>query len=117
MTRNDVTETIVGRYADIYDFADGQLEIRWKGLFLPYVSFDKDQCVSHTAIVENKRLGAALAFIKAQQDAGLPPPRVKTHSEAGGYRRTGRKPGRRSFLAPKPEPVPTNATVLGALKG
>ena len=120
-----MTEAIVGRCVDIYDFADGQLEIRWKGLSLPYVSFDKDQRVSHTAIVENKRLGAALALIKAQQDARLPPPRVKTNSEAGGYRRTGRKPGRRSFLAPKPEPVPmttvpselANATVLGAVKG
>src|SRR5262249_61844130 len=26
LTRNDVTEAIVGRYVDIYDFADGQLE-------------------------------------------------------------------------------------------
>ena len=102
LTRNDVTETIVGRYVDIYDFADGQLEIRWKGLSLPYVSFDKDQRLSHAAIVENKRLGATLAFIKVQRDAGLPSPRVKTNSEASGYRRTGRKPGRRSFLAPKP---------------
>ena len=124
LTRNDVTEALVGRYVDIYDFADGQLEVRWKGISLPYVSFDKDQRVSHSAIVENKRLGAALAFIKAQQDAGLPPPRVKTNSEAGGYRPNGRKPGRRTFLAPKePVPMPTrptraaHATVLGAVKG
>jgi hypothetical protein len=33
--------------------------------------------VSHTAIVENKRLGHALAFIKAQQDPKHVP-KVKT---------------------------------------
>ena len=125
LTRNNVSEAIVGRYADIYDFADGQLEVRWKGVSLPYVPIAKDQRVGHTAIVDNKRLGAALAFIKAQQDAGLPPPRVRTNSEAGGYQPNGRKPGRRSVLAPKPESVPmptgpsasADATVLGAVKG
>jgi hypothetical protein len=44
------------------------LEVRWKGLLLPYRVFSKDQRVSHTAIVENKRLGHALALVKAQQD-------------------------------------------------
>ncbi len=45
---------------------------RWrcdgKGHSLPYRVFSKDQRVSHTAIVENKRLGHALAIVKAQQD-------------------------------------------------
>jgi hypothetical protein len=35
---------------------------------LPYRVFSKDQRVSHTAVVENKRLGHALALVKAQQD-------------------------------------------------
>jgi hypothetical protein len=46
------------------------------GLPLPYKAFDKDQRVSHAAIVENKRLGEVLAFIKSQQDRQRPPPRV-----------------------------------------
>jgi hypothetical protein len=33
-----------------------------------FVSFDKLQRVSHAAIVENKRLGEILAWIKEQQD-------------------------------------------------
>jgi len=33
-----------------------------------YRVFSKDQRVSHTAIVENKRLGHVLSIIKAQQD-------------------------------------------------
>jgi hypothetical protein len=53
---------------DIYDFPDGRLDVRWKGRSLPYSAFDKLQRVSHAAIVENKRLGQILAWIKEQQD-------------------------------------------------
>ena len=50
------------------------MEVRWKGRSLPYSAFDKLQRVSHAAIVENKRLGEILAWIKEQQDRqpGLP---------------------------------------------
>jgi hypothetical protein len=101
LERNELSEGAVGQHVDIYDFADNRIEVRWKGVSLPYVVFDKDQRVSHTAIVENKRLGAALAFIKAQRDLAVLSPRVKTNSEAGGYRRTGQKPGRRNHLLPR----------------
>src|SRR3981189_493770 len=46
----------------------GRLEIRWKGLPLSYSVFDHLQRVSHAAIIENKRLGEVLAWIKQQQD-------------------------------------------------
>jgi hypothetical protein len=69
MLRPDKTPaTVAGKLVDIYDFPDGRLEIRWKGLPLPYSVFDKLQRVSHAAIVENKRLGEVLAWIKQQQD-------------------------------------------------
>ena len=57
-----------GKMVDIYDFTDRWLEVRWKGRSLPYSAFDKLQRVSHAAIVENKRLGEILAWIKEQQD-------------------------------------------------
>ncbi len=63
-----MSEELGGQYVDLYDFSDGRLEVRWKGLVLPYRVFDKDQRVSHAAIVENKRLGHALSIIKAHQD-------------------------------------------------
>ena len=98
LERNDATDGLAGQYVDTYAFADGRLEVRWQGLSLPYKAFDKDQRVSHAAIVENKRLGEVLAFIKSQQDL-RPPPRLKTNSEKIGYRKTGRKPpGRRSLV-------------------
>jgi hypothetical protein len=45
------------------------VEVRWKGLSLPDDVFDKEQRVNQAEVVENKRLGAALAFVKAGQDA------------------------------------------------
>ena len=98
LERNEVTIGLAGKYVDTYAFADGGLEVRWQGLSLPYRAFDKDQRVSHAAIVENKRLGEVLAFIKSQQDA-RPSVRVKTNSERIGYQKTGRKPpGKRRLV-------------------
>jgi hypothetical protein len=54
-----------GRLVDIYDFPHGRLEIR---LPLPYSAFDQLQRVSRATIIENKRLGEVLAWIKQQQD-------------------------------------------------
>jgi hypothetical protein len=94
LERNQATEGLAGKYVDVHAFADGGLEVRWQGLSLPFKVFDKDQRVTHAAIVENKRLGEALAFIKRQQDLRSPP-QVKTNSERLGYQKSGRKsPGR-----------------------
>ena len=80
LVENETTARLAGQYVDIYDFADGRLEVRWKGLSLPFTVFDKDQRVTHAAIVENKRLGEVLAFIKSQLDQRQPP-QLKTNSE------------------------------------
>jgi hypothetical protein len=86
LERSEVSENLGGQYVELYDFADRPLEVRWKGLLLPYRVFSKDQRVSHTAIVENKRLGHALAVVKAQQDLRNPP-KVMTNSEKTGYQK------------------------------
>src|SRR5712672_947820 len=65
---NKTSAALAGKVVDIYDFPDGRLEIRWKGLPLSYSVFDHLQRVSHAAIIENKRLGEVLAWIKQQQD-------------------------------------------------
>lgn len=56
---------------------------------LPYRVFEKDQRVSHTAIVENKRLRHALTIIKAEQDLNYVP-KLKTNSEKIKYRKRER---------------------------
>jgi len=93
------TAELAGKYVETYGFADGRFEVRWKGVALPYRVFDKKQRVTHTAIVENKRLSEVLAWVKARQDEITPIP-VKTASEAGGYvaRPKGRKRSRPSFV-------------------
>jgi hypothetical protein len=106
LVRNETTEALAGQCLDIYHFADGQVDVRWKGLSLPYRVFDKEQRVNQAEIVENKRLGAALAFVKAMQDAPRPPVRVKSASEASGYTPRARKARRRctsrSLIATQP---------------
>ena len=89
LERNEVAEELAGKYVELYDFFDRPLEIRWKGVALPYRVFSKDQRVSHTAIVENKRLGHALALVKAQQDLKLET-KVMTNSEKTGYKKRPR---------------------------
>jgi hypothetical protein len=77
-----------GKMVEIYDFPDGRLEVRWKGRPLPYSVFDKLQRVSHAAIVENRRLGEILAWIKEQQDR-----RPRFSRFPAGLRRSDQKAG------------------------
>ena len=81
---------LAGQYVEVYDFANRPLEVRWKGHSLPYRVFSKDQRVSHTAVVENKRLGHALTVVKAQQDIKHMP-KVMTNSDKVGYKKRGRQ--------------------------
>ncbi|MBB3310400.1 hypothetical protein FHT78_002143 [Rhizobium sp. BK196] len=98
LEETEVTRGLAGRNVETYAYADGRLDVRWKGHSLPYRVFDKDQRVTHAAITENKRLGDVLAYIKERQDE-RPAPKVKTNSEQIGYTPRGRKPGRpRDFM-------------------
>ena len=49
------------------DYPDGRLAIRYRGLDLPYTTFDKLRQVSQATIVENKHLGAVLSHIRERQ--------------------------------------------------
>lgn len=87
-----------------------------EGQVLPYRVFNKDQRASHTASVENKRLGHALAIIKAQQNLKYSP-KVKTLSETTGYeKRNGKSRAvemAASWKAGDRWNCPTLPTVLG----
>jgi len=50
----------------VVDYPDGRLAIRYRGLDLPYTTFDKLRQVSQASIVENKHLGAVLSHISRQ---------------------------------------------------
>ena len=53
----------------IFDYADGTIAIKYRGLALPYTVFDKVAQIDQGQIVSNKRLGAELALAKDQQSA------------------------------------------------
>lgn len=89
---NELTRDLVGKYADIYEFPDGRIQVRHKGIVLPCTIFDPhQQRVTHAAITENKHLGAVLAHIKRQQDQAATTPEVRPESARTGYRKTGRR--------------------------
>ena len=92
LDETEMTRDLMGKYVDTFAFPDGRLEIRWKGISLPYSAFDKDQRVTHAAITENKRLGAVLEFIKAEQEKGAPPKANPAGKQRTRYKKTGRKP-------------------------
>jgi hypothetical protein len=94
LEESTVTRGLVGRYVETYTYADGRLDVRWKGHSLPYQVFDKDQRVTHAAITENKRLGDVLAYIKERQEQ-QDKPKVKSSSDKNGYVKRARGPGRR----------------------
>jgi hypothetical protein len=63
----DPAKAAIGKRVTVVDHPDGRLSIRYKGVELAYRSFDKLRQVDQGAVVENKRLGAALAFIRKEQ--------------------------------------------------
>jgi hypothetical protein len=64
---SDQAKAAIGKRVTVVDHPDGRLSIRYKGVELAYRTFDKLRQVPQAAIVENKRLGAALAVIREQQ--------------------------------------------------
>ena len=82
------------------NYPDGRFAVRHEGVALPFRVFDKIQTVAPGAIVENKRLGAALAFVRELQ-ASYPPNRRRgdprrqrppNNLEAPGMPTKGRAP-------------------------
>ncbi|WP_394182290.1 ISNCY family transposase [Yoonia maritima] len=88
---NDLSRGLVGKYVDVYELADGRIQVRAKGVALPHSILNPERRITHAAITENKRLGAVLAFIKEEQDKPAPKPKVKPISAKNGYKKTGRR--------------------------
>lgn len=100
LEENDVARSLVGKYVDTYAWADGRFEVRHKGFSMPYRVFEPDkQRVTHAAIIENKRLSAALAYAKELQDARAADEAVKVGKQRTKYKLTGRKrPGPKGWV-------------------
>ncbi|WP_265501467.1 ISNCY family transposase [Paracoccus beibuensis] len=113
LAENEITRDLPGKYVDSYEFADGRLEFRWKGVSLPYSVFDKDQRVTHAAITENKHLSAVLEYIKAEQDKA--PPKVhRVGKQRTRYTPTGRRNNGWNSLADRKRKAATGAASQGS---
>lgn len=111
---SDFTRDLVGKYVETYAFADGRIDIRWKGVSLAWRAFDRNQQhVTHAAIAGNKRLGEVLAYAKALQEAS--PPKITTvGKQRSRYEPTGkRSPGRPSWLDKRAERRAEEARMAG----
>jgi hypothetical protein len=64
---NAITRELRRKRVTVVDYPDGRLAIRYRGLDLPYTTFDKLRQVSQATIIENKHLGAVLSQIRERQ--------------------------------------------------
>lgn len=64
---NDVSKNLARKRVVIKDYPDGRVVISFKGHPLPYRTFDKVRQITQGAVVDHKRLGAALSVIKSSQ--------------------------------------------------
>jgi hypothetical protein len=60
---------LVRKTVEVVNYPDGRFAVQFEGTALPFRVFDTIQTVPPGAIVDNKRLGAALALVKEQQAA------------------------------------------------
>jgi winged helix-turn helix protein len=63
---------LMRKQVEVVNYPDGRFAVQFEGVSLPFRVFDKIQTVQSGAIVENKRLGAALAMVKAHQETYAP---------------------------------------------
>jgi hypothetical protein len=62
----------VRKTVDVVNYPDGRFAVQFEGISLSFRKFDKIQTVEPGEIVENKRLGAALAMVKEHQATYAP---------------------------------------------
>jgi Winged helix-turn helix len=69
---------LVRRKVEVVNYPDGRFAVQFNGRSLPFRMFDKIQTVQPGTIVDNKRLSAVLAMVKARQ-AEYAPKRQRGH--------------------------------------
>ena len=105
------TSALGGKRVRVYEWEDGRVEIHAEGRSLPYSIFDQNPNVTQGAVVENKRLGAALAVIQAAQSER---DRIRLDSKKLTIRQKDRIRAARETIPPS-EPMAKNGGRLGAV--
>ena len=72
------TRGLARKKVEVVNYPDGRFAVQFRGTSLPFRIFDKVQTIQPGAIVDNKRLSAVLAMVKARQ-AEYAPSRRRGH--------------------------------------
>ncbi len=93
---NEENRRFQGKYIEVWQYPDGDIELRASGTSLPFTTYDRLGELDQGAIIDNKRLGRALEMIKLVQDK-----RDNTRSQAlpsldGQTSRRKKQPGKKS---------------------
>ncbi len=64
---SELSRRAIGKYIEVWHYPDGRKELRLNGVVLPYSTYDRLQEIDQGAIVDNKRLGRTLEFIKLEK--------------------------------------------------
>jgi hypothetical protein len=73
-----LARSLARKKVEVVNYPDGRFAVQFDGKSLPYRMFDKIRTVEPGAIVDNKRLSAVLAMVKARQ-ADYEPNRQRGH--------------------------------------
>ena len=65
---SEISRKAIGKYIEVWHYPDGRKELRLNGVALPYSTYDRLSEIDQGAIVDNKRLGRTLEYIKLVQD-------------------------------------------------
>ena len=72
LTPGPVTLGLRRKKVAVVNYPDGRFAVQFEGVSLPFTVFDKIQTVQPGTIIDNKRLSAALAWVKKRQDQYAP---------------------------------------------
>lgn len=65
---SEISRKAIGKYIEVWHYPDGRKELKLNGVALPYSTYDRLSEIDQGAIVDNKRLGRTLEYIKLVQD-------------------------------------------------
>src|SRR6516162_4430182 len=102
---------LAGRKVEVVNYPDGRFAVRYEGVALPFRVFDKIQTVAPGAIVENKRLGAALAFARELQ-ASYP----TKHRRGDPRRQAAEQPGGSGYADKGPTIAQGSGSTCGRVR-
>lgn len=75
LEENEVTRGLVGKYVDLYAFADGRFQVRWKGVTQPCTLFDSAQRVTQLPLPRASDSAMSLPLSRSDRISFCHPPR------------------------------------------